>query len=600
MGKIEITKVEDYLKLTPQGALKKVQEKLSGLLNNSPEDSRIHQDTEVVISYISKLSKEILEEVEVIKVTDYPLAEFISNLDFISKNLVRSREDLGEGEFTRWETLLWDYSRTIKAISEKREGVLFVEEDSNKVDYRREIYILQSRSNLIHCLMVLDVMCQGTSEEIQEENDPEIIKRIVATRDEAQKTIIPSIKKELAPIGPDTSLEELQRIYNWGKAIIVSIVQVIENNLKELEEYEKNNKVSLSFSSEDPVKSKEKKGRRAGSKALAELEKIARETKSKDIQVSKDLWKSHIHTNGDTLILARTEEERKDIEEKQKKGQLLAGTLEGLSGGTAQLKIFTIALAQTLNEQSKYHKTEEDWSGIPKDLIPSIMGQDVEVGKRESVKINGERREYPYILVSYTDMAKKISKNGKTSGGKDAQYIKDYIQELSRKEYLISGENEILGIPFLVKEVTIYSKSTGKEVGCLLRLSPQFSRYTKGYIGLRADTIQLLGGGKQKEITMDLLYTLLENRGYKNGVYTIYKNNLLAKYRNIPKYINKSKGSVRWSVIEKDYKEAIGVVMNLKLISKYKEEIKPSGEILCIFTYSKDYLDEDSTLADNQ
>ena len=137
------------------------------------------------------------------------------------------------------------------------------------------------------------------------------------------------------------------------------------------------------------------------SSAISELAKITKSSKPSQIQVPKDIWKSQIHSVGDTLSYIEDETTKKRIQALQKKGKLLAGTLEGLSGGSAQLKVFTIALARTLNEQSKYYKTEEDWSGVPKKLIPEIMGEDVEIEKKDSVIIRNEKRPYPYILVSY-------------------------------------------------------------------------------------------------------------------------------------------------------------------------------------------------------
>ena len=327
------------------------------------------------------------------------------------------------------------------------------------------------------------------------------------------------------------------------------------------------------------------------STALTELENIAKQKKISQIQVSKDLWKSQTFSVGDTLQYIKSEKIKENIRKLQKKGKLLAGTLEGLSGGTAYLKVFTIALAQTLNEQSKYYKTEKYWTGVPKEMIPEIMGEDVQIESKcqTPVKLNGESRQYPYILVSYEELAKKMSKTGKVSGGKDIEYIQDTIQTLSEKQYLYENRGVLIGIPFLVKEATIYTKGGEKEVGCLLRLSPHFSKSIGGYTGLRADTLQLLGGGKQKDITMDLFDLLVYNRGIPGGVYKVRKEDILSRYYNKDTYTQTKGGKfyIRKEKIETDFIEAVRKSREAKVIRAYKEEKSPGGEVLSVFTFSK-------------
>lgn len=368
-----------------------------------------------------------------------------------------------------------------------------------------------------------------------------------------------------------------------GKNISIKDIEVFRNSMKDvLEEF-------ISLMEEEEIKKNKgvQRIKAEFSSAISELQKIEKSKKSSQIQVSKDIWKAQIHSVGDTLSYIEDEATKKRIQALQKKGKLLAGTLEGLSGGSAQLKVFTIALARTLNEQSKYYKTEEDWSGVPKKLIPEIMGEDVEIEKKDSVIIRNEKRPYPYILVSYEDMARKMSKNGKISGGKDIEYIKDYIEELSGKEYLLDrGGNQIIGVRFLNKIMTIYTKDRGTEVGCLLQLSPQFSRSMGGYTGLRSDTIQLLGGGKQKDITMYLFDLLIYYRGIPGNVYRVSKKELLSRYESKPTYM--SGGAIRRTKLEKDFQDSIEKIKGAKVITKYKEEKTPGGEVVSVFTFSKE------------
>ena len=335
--------------------------------------------------------------------------------------------------------------------------------------------------------------------------------------------------------------------------------------------------------------------------ALRELKKIAKSTHPDKIQIPKDLMETQIHSVGDTLQYIKDPRTKEHIQKLQEKGKLLAGTLEGLSGGGAYLKSFTIALAQTLNEQSKYYKTEEDLSGVPKDLIPDIFGSGVEVQRKDpllpvkvrkdgGIDLQRESRKFPYILVSYEDLATKMRGQGKKRGGKDSEYIQDYISDLSGKQYLLAnGNGAIIGVPFLVKELTIYREKDGKEVGCLLRLSPQFSKSVRKYTLLRADTIQRIGGGRQKDITMNLLDLLLYVRGTERGEESLWrkdKESLLAQIATSKRYI-KHKGEM-----ERDFKEAIQKLKDSLLILNYREDKSPSG-LVSVFKFNPNYSKKD-------
>lgn len=335
--------------------------------------------------------------------------------------------------------------------------------------------------------------------------------------------------------------------------------------------------------------------------ALRELKKIARSTHPDKIQIPKDLMETQVHSVGDTLQYIKDPKTKEHIQKLQDKGKLLAGTLEGLSGGGAYLKSFTIALSQTLNEQSKYYKTEEDLSGLPKDLIPDIFGEGVEVQRKDytlpvkvrkdkGIELQTEQRKRPYILVSYEDLARKMKGEGKSPGGTDISYIRDYISELSGKQYLLAnGNGTIIGVPFLVKELTIYREKDGKEVGCLLKLSPQFSKSVRKYTLLRADTIQRIGGGRQKDITMNLLDLLLYVRGTERGEESLWRKNkeeLLSQIGSSKRYI-KHKGER-----ERDFQEAVQKAKDSLLILSYREEKSPSG-LVSVFKFNPNYSRRD-------
>ena len=335
--------------------------------------------------------------------------------------------------------------------------------------------------------------------------------------------------------------------------------------------------------------------------ALRELKKIAKSTHPDKIQIPKDLMETQIHSVGDTLQYIKDPRTKEHIQKLQEKGKLLAGTLEGLSGGGAYLKSFTIALAQTLNEQSKYYKTEEDLSGVPKDLIPDIFGTGVEVQRKDpllpvkirkdgGIDLQRESRKFPYILVSYEDITRKMKGEGKVIGGRDIDYSRDYISDLSGKQYLLAnGNGAIIGVPFLVKELTIYREKDGKEVGCLLRLSPQFSKSVRKYTLLRADTIQRIGGGRQKDITMNLLDLLLYVRGTERGEESLWrkdKESLLAQIATSKRYTRQK------AEMERDFQEAVQKIKDSLLILDYREDRSPSG-LVSVFKFNPNYSKKD-------
>ena len=179
---------------------------------------------------------------------------------------------------------------------------------------------------------------------------------------------------------------------------------------------------------------------------------------------------------------------------------------------------------------------------------------------------------------------------GKKRGGKDAEYIQDYISDLSGKQYLLAnGNGAIIGVPFLVKELTIYKEKDGKEVGCLLRISPQFSKSVRKYTLLRADTIQRIGGGRQKDITMNLLDLLLYVRGTERGEEAVWrkdKESLLAQIATSKRYI-KHKGEM-----ERDFQEAVQKAKDALLILDYREYKTYSG-VVSEFHFNPNYSKRD-------
>ena len=362
---------------------------------------------------------------------------------------------------------------------------------------------------------------------------------------------------------------------------------------------------------------------------LIDLENIRNSPKSDIVKASKDLWRSQIEQKGDVLEYIKDEKIRRNILKKAKEGKYIAGTLVGLAGGERYFKVFCLALAQTLNEQSKYYKTEEDLSGVPQELLSQYAGEGAIVDniKAPLKSLKGKKgevssRPYPIIFLSWEDLAKKMSATGKLSGGKDIKQVRDYVLGGMRKEkdkktgkekkvyvpgllgreYFIEGTNGIIGVPLMTKILSLYPKdSPDKEVGIAVQLSPLFS-YDKviGYTGIRSDTIQLLGGGKQRELTINLFMFLAYYRGVtpqkgrKRGEFIQKRKDLLDHISQGLSSYNKRPG-----LLETHFHEAIQKCIDCKILLPgrkgkelrgYREEINPGGERLSIFVYNPDYL----------
>lgn len=395
------------------------------------------------------------------------------------------------------------------------------------------------------------------------------------------------IREIVIKINTTSDLDKLKHLYlDWCPKVFETL-----NFL--LREKEKDYQILT-----DPVTGEKKviefKSIGGSANALQELKKLSQRPGISQIRMPKDLMETQTHSIGDIGNLLgdiKDPNMREHIKSLQKNNKLLAGTMEGLSGGTAYLKSFIIVLARTLNEQSKYYKTEEDNSGVPMSLVRELFTGNVEL-REDSVTFEGrervggkeDKRIYPRILVSYEDLASKMRGKGKKRGGKDAVQIRDYIESLSGKEYFLSGGGNLIGIRIFTKLVSFYRPETGDEIGCFLMLSPQFSKTLRGYTGLRADTIQLIGGGRQKDITMNLLGLLLFVRGTDKG------NTWKKKKKDLLDQIGGGKTySGRPGKREEHFKEAIQKVKDSYLITDYREEKNSSGETISVFVFNPDY-----------
>ena len=433
----------------------------------------------------------------------------------------------------------------------------------------------------------------------------------------------------------ETPLGILQANYNTLQTALRTIISFLEEKDKDFRvevDPQTGERRLLEFKSQSP----------SVSPALEELRKLSSLPSLEKISISKDLVTSEFTPGGDILEIG-TEEEKRKIRELQSRGKLLFGTMEGLSGGSAFFKSVSIALAKILNKQSQYYnpdgkgdrRGDHRLSGVPRDRIREVFGESAKLEKSlnsPTTGINGEGRDFPFILLSYEELAKEVSKTGKISGGKDIEFIRlyinggyrefttdpktgnkvpvksSYVPGITSKKYPVSnGRGGFLYIPFVVNEGEIVDTTRkDPEVGCILRLSPQYSKTLRGYTALRSDTIQLIGGGRQKDITMDLLSYLAHSRN-TTPVLRITKSKLLSKYQDRPTYSVVTKdpqtgeridtGKRRVSKLEAHFKEAIQKSIEAKILKEYKEEITSGGEIICVFTYNPDYLKGEDILS---
>lgn len=319
------------------------------------------------------------------------------------------------------------------------------------------------------------------------------------------------------------------------------------------------------------------------------------------IRVPTDLVDVQINTGGD-LLQSASDKGKKWIQERQREGKLLNGTLEGLSGGDAYFYIFLIALAQTLNEQSNKYNKGNYYSGLPKDEIEKAIGVQIEEDTGQKITIyKGEERSSPFIVIIFKDFLKKI-RGGKSYGSKDITELDRYIQKLSGKEYMIDrGEfGGIIGLTLINIVSSLYHPNTADRYGYILKLSPQFSETIRKYRKMRADTIQLLGGGKQKDITMNLLNYLIytsfpSQKKRKSGEFAVNKTKLLEKIGKGKTY------EKRKDFLERDFRDAVQKMIDIKLLHPkkgYKEETSPSREIMSVFMLNPDYLQGEENVED--
>lgn len=425
------------------------------------------------------------------------------------------------------------------------------------------------------------------------------------------EVVIPETGEKKEEIINISNIEE-NKVTEWRNHLTKEVTEIV-SLLSEIETlYEKREikredgtirKVLIEFKSDDSKIRGRKKGTSntklpEGIQALVDVSEDPLNT----IRIPTDLVDVQINTGMD-LLQSASDKGKNWIQARQKEGKLLNGTLEGLTGGDAYFYIFLIALAQTLNEQSNKYKRGDYYSGLPKDQIEKATGVEIEEGESGKVitTYKGEERTSPYVAIIFKDFIKK-TRGGQSYGSKDIKELDNYIQKLSGKEYMIDrGEyGGIIGLTLLNIVSSLYHPETADRYGYILKLSPQFSESVRKYRKMRADTIKLLGGGKQKDITMNLLNYLIyvmntPQKGRKGGEFAVNKTKLLEKIGKGKTY------ETRKDFLEKDFRIAIQKMIDIKLLHPkkgFREEISPAREKVCVFLFNPDYLQGEENIED--
>ena len=604
---------------------------------------KVSEDLSIVSAYFHYRAKTAKGDIPLYKFEGGVLIEFVDSLrrlpDQIISEMTRDRglvdldsedwliAEIGTGKLAELANTISKY-----ILQRVEDNSLFPEEiptEKKRVDMEtKEDYLLQVRSNIVAIYVTFNAIDKEIKEfeldKSSQKNDKEYkeISRFI------EETVLPNLREALNTITDKLSLDQIRQKYEWTRITVDQILDILADKEKDKVPTPGGRKVLLEFHTQRPE-----------STSLRELKKLLKAPKPGSIIIQRDIVKSQIESVGDILEIG-SDREKKLIEKLQMEGKLLFGSMEGLSGGDAYFKSFSIALAKILNEQVRYYQTEKDWRGVPEELITKIWGESAEIEKEsgdsvpvakpkeriDHLTIQGEDRPFPYVLLSYRRLAEVMSKTGKVSGGEDIKGIKryinggytefeedpktgmkrpvksSYVQGLVSKKYPVStGGNTIIFLPLIVNEGEIVDLTKkDPEVGCILRLSPQYSRGVKlNYVSFRSDTFQLIGGGKQRDITMDLLIFLVNARGVKDrttgqDTLKVNKTELLARYKDKPTY------SGRPGKLKNHFKEAVQKAIDAKILLPgedrsgrlygYREEKNTRGEVFSIFVFNPDYL----------
>jgi len=355
------------------------------------------------------------------------------------------------------------------------------------------------------------------------------------------------------------------------------------------------NKLELIFKEGEQLKEELKKNKLLNKKLKEKLETLEKSKKVGKYKKSLHLTEQSLKYNYKDIqpgLFDSLEIKTKDKIEligEIEKSQLV----EGIKLSTSESKVID-SLCKILHENSQ-------------NLDPKKPGYYLGNEGFEIVSYGGEDSKAPKLAFTLYEITKEY-KGGDAVGGKDVETVKQIINDLSNKTFLLSYietrkgkeangreikiENKIEEFSPLIKILKIsQTKSSGdielsKVEDIVIMLNPIFNRHIDSrFITVPNDitkrTIVAYGSHKLSEITIKLRDLLLKEKSYKHNSYTIGLDKLY--YLLAEKYMRES----RKTKVKVDTEKALETVIAMGLLEKYEIVTGATGEPKIIFTLNK-------------
>lgn len=271
------------------------------------------------------------------------------------------------------------------------------------------------------------------------------------------------------------------------------------------------------------------------------------------------------------------------------KGRLFSDVVDGVNGNPMVSKVI-IGLAQTLFEQSERKGNTDKLLGYTTELLE--LETEEAIPTKELVNDSSNNpviSPYACVCLRLSDFAKMV--NGKHRiGGKEVINVREALTDLSRKlVYIDRGNGHYTGLPLCTIKGSHIDTNTNEEY-LIVELSPLFTReIATDFVTCRKDTLKVLSG-RQKDITFRLYWYLLEWHSYKTTpTYPLHK---VTKYDLFSRIAVNKWYEDHKKKREEDFQEAVGKMLDLRLITSFREEEGATGDTICVFFLNKNYTNE--------
>lgn len=321
--------------------------------------------------------------------------------------------------------------------------------------------------------------------------------------------------------------------------------------------------------------------------------------------VSRQMGREHHKSVSKGNLLQRLNQRARENAIIHMEGDGLLSTLvDGIDGGELTEKVI-IGLCQVLAEQNRLTPGITDLkvlranseSLVTRFFPPEETVCDTPVGgiprKDEKVQISPDGHRVPvslkpFVVLRMTDFTRRVKgqAEGSKVDSKDRETVRNILSDLRKKTiYTRSGGNWI-GATLVGRERLYYDSRTKEEIR-VIELDSVFTRgLLNDFITLPFDLLQRLRG-RQKKITMRLMWYLVEQRSYHQPTYPMHqvvKVELMGEIAIIEKYKRHP------GILEYDLAESVATMKRIRLLSAYEEvEGKSQGSIICRFTFSDDF-----------